>query len=96
MIREKYFIKNNNIKKEKGYNKGVIIMKIKNNKLVNEYVGMLMEVYGDGEVGLGELMMGMYGWYNDESVEMLKKDMFEMYNIKIGVNEENESVYIKE
>jgi hypothetical protein len=38
----------------------------------------------------------MYGWYNDESVEMLKKDMFEMYNIKIGVNEENESVYIKE
>tara|TARA_R110000868_G_scaffold376297_1_gene641148 strand:- start:47 stop:262 length:216 start_codon:yes stop_codon:yes gene_type:complete len=71
-------------------------MKIKNNKLVNEYVGMLMEVYGDGEVGLGELMMGMYGWYNDESVEMLKKDMFEMYNIKIGVNEENESVYIKE
>ena len=96
MIREKYFIKNNNIKKEKGYNKGVIIMKIKNNKLVNEYVGMLMEVYGDGEVGLGELMMGMYGWYNDESVEMLKKDMFEMYNIKIGVNEENESVYIRE
>ena len=81
---------------EKGYNKGVIIMKIKNNKLVNEYVGMLMEVYGDGEVGLGELMMGMYGWYNDESVEMLKKDMLEMYNIKIGVNEENESVYIKE
>ena len=81
---------------EKGYNKGVIIMKIKNNKLVNEYVGMLMEVYGDGEVGLGELMMGMYGWYNDESVEMLKKDMFEMYNIKIGVNEENESVYIRE
>jgi hypothetical protein len=71
-------------------------MKIKNNKLVNEYVGMLMEVYGDGEVGLGELMMGMYGWYNDESVEMLKRDMFEMYNIKIGVNEENESVYIKE
>ena len=71
-------------------------MKIKNNKLVNEYVGMLMEVYGDGEGGLGELMMGMYGWYNDESVEMLKKDMFEMYNIKIGVNEENESVYIKE
>ena len=71
-------------------------MKIKNNKLVNEYVGMLMEVYGDGEVGLGELMMGMYGWYNDESVEMLKNDMLEMYNIKIGVNEENESVYIKE
>ena len=71
-------------------------MKIKNNKLVNEYVGMLMEVYGDGEVGLGELMMGMYGWYNDESVEMLKKDMLEMYNIKIGINEENESVYIKE
>jgi hypothetical protein len=71
-------------------------MKIKNIKLVNEYVGMLMEVYGDGEVGLGELMMGMYGWYNDESVEMLKKDMFEMYNIKIGVNEDNESVYIEE
>ena len=71
-------------------------IKIKNNKLVNEYVGMLMEVYGDGEVGLGELMMGMYGWYDDESVEMLKKDMLEMYNIKIGVNEENESVYIRE
>jgi hypothetical protein len=71
-------------------------MKIKNNKLVNEYVGMLMEVYGDGEVGLGELMMGMYGWYNDEKVGMLKRDMFEMYNIKIGVNEDRESVYIEE
>ena len=71
-------------------------MKIKNNELVNEYVGMMMEVYGDGEVGLGELMMGMYGFYNDESVEMLKKDMFEMYNIKIGVNEDRESVYIEE
>ena len=41
-------------------------------------------------------MMGMYGWYNDEKVEELKKDMFEMYNIKIGVNEDRESVYIKE
>jgi len=71
-------------------------MKIKNNELVNEYVGIMMEVYGDGEVGLGELMMGMYGFYNDESVEMLKKDMFEMYNIKIGVNEDRESVYIEE
>ena len=74
---------------EKGYNKGVI-MKIKNNKLVNEYVGMLMEVYGDGEVGLGELMMGMYGWYNDESVEMLKRDMFDN-RIK-----ENKPIYIHE
>jgi hypothetical protein len=70
-------------------------MKIKNNDLVNEYVGMLMNV-NEGEVGLGELMMGMYGWYNDEKVEELKKDMFEMYNIKIGVNEDRESVYIKE
>ena len=41
-------------------------------------------------------MMVMYGWDNDESVKKLKKDMLEMYNIKIGVNEENESVYIKE
>jgi len=81
------------VNKELLYNNN---MKIKNNKLVNEYVGMLMEVYGDGEVGLGELMMGMYGWYNDESVEMLKRDMFEMYNIKIGVNEDRESVYIEE
>ena len=70
-------------------------MKIKNNDLVNEYVGMLMNV-NEGEVGLGELMMGMYGWYNDEKVEELKRDMFEMYNIKIGVNEDRESVYIEE
>ena len=81
------------VNKELLYNNN---MKIKNNKLVNEYVGMLMEVYGDGEVGLGELMMGMYGWYNDEKVEELKRDMFEMYNIKIGVNEDRESVYIEE
>ena len=81
------------VNKELLYNNN---MKIKNNELVNEYVGMMMEVYGDGEVGLGELMMGMYGWYNDESVEMLKRDMFEMYNIKIGVNEDRESVYIEE
>ena len=70
-------------------------MKIKNNKLVNEYVGMLMEVYGDGEVGLDELMMGMYGDVG-EDVKKLKKDMLDMYNIKIGFNEENESVYIEE
>ena len=87
---------------EKGYNKGVI-MKIKNNKLVNEYVGMLMEVYGDGEVGLDELMVGVYGDVRGDvkddynmSVKKLKKDMFEMYNIKIGVNEDRESVYIEE
>jgi hypothetical protein len=78
-------------------------MKIKNNKLVNEYVGMLMEVYGDGEVGLDELMVGVYGDVRGDvkddynmSVKKLKKDMFEMYNIKIGVNEDRESVYIKE
>ena len=85
---------------EKGY---IYIMKIKNNKLVNEYVGMLMEVYGDGEVGLDELMVGVYGDVRGDvkddynmSVKKLKKDMFEMYNIKIGVNEDRESVYIKE
>ena len=78
-------------------------MKIKNNKLVNEYVGMLMEVYGDGEVGLDELMVGVYGDVRGDvkddynmSVKKLKKDMFEMNNIKIGVNEDRESVYIKE
>ena len=78
-------------------------MKIKNNKLVNEYVGMLMEVYGDGEVGLDELIVGVYvdvrGDVKDDynmSVKKLKKDMFEMYNIKIGVNEDRESVYIEE
>jgi hypothetical protein len=85
---------------EKGYNNN---MKIKNNKLVNEYVGMLMEVYGDGEVGLDELMVGVYGDVRGDvkddynmSVKKLKKDMFEMYNIKIGVNEDRESVYIEE
>ena len=78
-------------------------MKIKNNKLVNEYVGMLMEVYGDGEVGLDELMVGVYGDVRGDvkddynmSIKKLKKDMFEMYNIKIGVNEDRESVYIEE
>ena len=78
-------------------------MKIKNIKLVNEYVGMLMEVYGDGVVGLDELMVGVYGDVKGDvkddynmSYKKLKKDMLEMYNIKIGVNEENESVYIKE
>ena len=88
------------INKELLYNNN---MKIKNNKLVNEYVGMLMEVYGDGEVGLDELMVGVYGDVRGDvkddynmSVKKLKKDMFEMYNIKIGVNEDRESVYIKE
>jgi len=78
-------------------------MKIKNNELVNEYVGMMMEVYGDGEVGLDELMVGVYGDVRGDvkddynmSIKKLKKDMFEMYNIKIGVNEDRESVYIEE
>jgi hypothetical protein len=88
------------VNKELIYNNN---MKIKNNKLVNEYVGMLMEVYGDGEVGLDELMVGVYGDVRGDvkddynmSVKKLKKDMFEMYNIKIGVNEDRESVYIEE
>jgi len=88
------------INKELLYNNN---MKIKNNKLVNEYVGMLMEVYGDGEVGLDELMVGVYGDVRGDvkddynmSIKKLKKDMFEMYNIKIGVNEDRESVYIEE
>jgi len=62
-----------------------------------------MEVYGDGEVGLDELMMGVYGDVRGDvkddynmSIKKLKKDMFEMYNIKIGVNEDRESVYIEE
>jgi len=88
------------VNKELLYNNN---MKIKNNKLVNEYVGMLMEVYGDGEVGLDELMVGVYGDVRGDvkddynmSIKKLKKDMFEMYNIKIGVNEDRESVYIEE
>ena len=76
-----------------------LIMKIKNKKLINEYMGMIVNIVGgeDGEVGLNEFMYGMYGkvWDNsDEMVSKLKEDVLNEYGIKIGVNEENESVYI--
>ena len=74
-------------------------MKIKNKKLVNEFIGMIVNVGGgeDGEVGLNEFMVGMYGkgWdESDEMVSMLKRDVLNEYGIKIGVNEENESVFV--
>lgn len=73
-------------------------MKIKDVDLVNEYVGVLMDGDGDVEVGLSELMMGMYGWFKDdeESVKKLERDMLEKYNIKIRVNVDWGSVYIRE
>lgn len=69
-------------------------MIIKNKKLVNEFMGMMVNVRGgeDGMVGLNEFMYSMYGRVED--VKMLKKDILNEYGIKIGVDEENEVVYI--
>ena len=69
-------------------------MKIKNKKMVNEFIGLIVNVGGgeDGVVGLNEFMNGMYG--KIESVEKLKKDIFNEYGIKIGVDEENEEVFV--
>jgi len=72
-------------------------MKIKNKKLINEFIGMIVNVGGgeDGEVGLNEFMYGMYGYGWDgesESVEKLKKDVLNEYGIKIDVCEYNECV----
>ena len=76
------------------------VMKIKNKKLINEFIGMIVNVGGgeDGEVGLNEFMFGMYGkgWDNsDEMVSKLKKDVLNEYGIKIGVNEDGECVYVE-
>ena len=51
-------------------------MIIKNKKLVNEFMGMMVNVRGgeDGMVGLNEFMYGMYGRVED--VKMLKRDIF--------------------
>ena len=75
------------------------VMKIKNKKLINEFIDMIVVVGGgeDGEVGLNEFMYGMYGkvWDNsDEMVSRLKKDVLDMYGVKIGVNEDGECVYV--
>ena len=75
-------------------------MKIKNKKMVNEFIGLMVNVGGgeDGVVGLNEFMFGMYGkgWDGeDESVEKLKKDIFNEYGIKVGVNSDNEEVLNK-
>ena len=69
-------------------------MKIKNKKMVNEFIGLIVNVEGgeDGVVGLNEFMNGMYG--KIESVEKLKKDVLNEYGIKIGVDEENEEVFV--
>jgi hypothetical protein len=76
-------------------------MKIKNKKLVNKFIKVIKDVEGgeDGMVGLNEFCMGMYGygWDGlDESVEKLKKDVLEEYGIEIGVNMDNEDVYLKD
>ena len=69
-------------------------MIIKNKKLVNEFMGMMVNVRGgeDGMVGLNEFMYSMYGRVED--VKMLKRDILNEYGIKIGVDEENEVVYV--
>lgn len=74
-------------------------MKINNKYLVNKLVKVIKDVGGDddGMVGLNEFMMGMYGkvWDGkDESVEKLKKDILKEYRVKIGVNKDNEDVYL--
>ena len=76
-------------------------MKIKNKKLVNKFIKVIKDVGGndDGMVGLNEFMIGMYGddWDGkDESVEVLKKDVLEEYGVEIGVNKDNEDVYLKD
>ena len=75
------------------------VMKIKNKKLINEFIDMIVVVGEgeDGEVGLNEFMFGMYGkgWDGkSESVEKLKVDVLNEYGIKIGVNEDGECVYV--
>ena len=69
-------------------------MIIKNKKLVNEFIGMIVNVRGgeDGMVGLNEFMYDMYGRVED--VKMLKRDILNEYGIKIGVDEENEVVFV--
>jgi hypothetical protein len=74
-------------------------MKIKNKYLVNKFIKVIKDVGGndDGMVGLNEFMMGMYGkvWDGkDKSVEKLKKDILKEYRVKIGVNKDNEDVYL--
>ena len=74
-------------------------MKIKNKKMVNEFIGLIVNVEGgeDGVVGLNEFMNGMYGkgWDGEEeSVEKFKKDIFNEYGIKVGVNMDEEEVYV--
>lgn len=67
---------------------------IKNKKLVDEFMDMIVNVKcgEDGIVGLDEFLYGVYGGI--KSVKKLKRDILIVYGIKIGVNEENEFVYV--
>jgi hypothetical protein len=75
-------------------------IKIKNRYLVNKFIKVIKNVGGDddGVVGLNEFMMGMYGkkWDGkDNSVDKLKNEVWKEYRVMIGVNKDNEDVYLK-
>ena len=75
-------------------------MKIKNWEMVEEFNDVIVNCEGDGEVGLSEYLMGMYGveWDGEDEgiVEKFKKDMKKMFKIKVGVSLENESVFVED
>ena len=76
-------------------------MRIKNVEMMNECVGAMFNMGrdGEGECGLNNLMVAMYGedWDNeDESVVRLKKDILDNYCIEVEVDLNGERVYLIE
>ena len=78
-------------------------MKINNIEMIEEMNREMIECNGDGEVGLEEYMIGMYGYGMgerlDERLKMkvkLRRDVKKMFDMNIGIDMNRECVYMIE
>lgn len=68
-------------------------------ELLNEMVDELCNEYGDGLIGLSELVSvicgkGFYDKYDSEDLEYVKEVMREFCKVNVEFNLENEDVYL--
>lgn len=68
-------------------------------ELLNEMVGEMCDEYGDGLIGLSELVSVIcgkefYNKYDSEDLEYVKEVMREFCKVNVEFNLENEDVYL--
>ena len=78
-------------------------MKINNKEMIEEMNREMIDCEGDGEIGLDEYMMGMYGYVIDEDERLdvklkmrgkLKRDVKREFDLDIKVDMERGCVYL--